>query len=181
MMSALDVENAASEKQFWQSTVLHKAESGAATVRSVTAVLDRIIPLHAASHADVNNYTVEIPMRYAECFAILTDGRRVAFRDARKFLAWSGWEAERSYLFRNKGLLVEIKTNPDLYAVRDVPGKVYDIVVRQLMPGELVTADKAEIGNNDVRKFIAPDGNQILMSGRQRRTLRDMEACWYLV
>jgi hypothetical protein len=49
------------------------------------------------------------------------------------------------------------------------------------MPGELVTADKAEIGNNDVRKFIAPDGNQILMSGRQRRTLRDMEACWYLV
>ncbi len=40
-------------------------------------ILDEVIPLDGASHTDVVNYSVEIPLRYAECFALLCDGRKV--------------------------------------------------------------------------------------------------------
>mgnify|MGYP001824429162 FL=1 len=51
--------------------------------------LDDAIPLQGASHADVCEYVVEIPMRYAECFALLNDGRKVGLKNPRQFVGWS--------------------------------------------------------------------------------------------
>ena len=42
-----------------------------------TTQLDQRLPLRNASHADVEHYGVDIPMRYSECYAKLKDGRIV--------------------------------------------------------------------------------------------------------
>ena len=54
------------------------------------AFLDQSVPLRGASHAEVTRYSVEVPMRYSECFAILTDGTKVPLANKRQFLAWAG-------------------------------------------------------------------------------------------
>ena len=63
-------------------------------------MLDELLPLRGASHRDVVRYIVEIPMRYAECFALLRDGRKVGLADKRKFVGWSDDDQSRSFLFR---------------------------------------------------------------------------------
>lgn len=102
---------------------------GAAVIRYAMDFLDRTIPLTGASHADVLKYTVEIPMRYAECFALLGDGRKVSLSDRRKFIGWTGYGENRSLLFRNNGLHIEIQTNPEDPIGRDAPGNISDLIL----------------------------------------------------
>lgn len=66
-----------------------------------TKFLDQMIPLKEASHAEVVSYGVDTPMRYTECFARLTDGRVVRFRNSRQFIGWSGMNGSRKLLFRS--------------------------------------------------------------------------------
>ena len=61
--------------------------------------LDRYVPLCGVSHADVVNYSVDIPLRYAECRAELDDGRIARLADKRQFLGWSGHEPHPALLF----------------------------------------------------------------------------------
>ena len=110
------------------------------------AVLDDLIPLCSASHADVVEYCIDIPMRYAQCFAQLTDGRKVAFRDPRKFVGWSSHDENRSLLFRSKTSTLELDI-----ASRDeatLPGRIRNIVFEFLAPRAADT----------MRKFIGVDG-----------------------
>ena len=174
-MCALSVEEVSTGKRAWEPRVVPMGNTVAASARENTDFLDRVIPLDGASHAEVEKYTVEIPMRYAICFAILTDGRKVKLRDSRKFLGWSGWGKQRSYLFRNDDQYIEVKTNLVQCLDRPVPGNVCSIVLgspvsedqsaqlffaavpqdRQLMAPTL----------NEESKFIAPDGNQLVLTG----------------
>jgi len=80
-------------------------------LENTARILDQLIPLRHASHADVVEYCVEIPMRYAECHAVLSDGSRVCFMEPRKFLGWSGHEARRSLLFRNNDITLEVEVD----------------------------------------------------------------------
>ena len=57
-----------------------------------TGFLDRMLPLNGASHAEAVDYAIVIPMRYAECVAILADGRQVRLREAQQ-LAPSTWNS----------------------------------------------------------------------------------------
>lgn len=68
------------------------------TTRSATR-LDRLLPLAGASHADVVRYAVDIPMRYAECFATLADGRTARLSDAGQLLGRTGDECDCLLLF----------------------------------------------------------------------------------
>lgn len=70
--------------------------------------LDRTIPLDGASHADVVSYTVDIPMRYAECVATLRDGRKARLKDNRQFMGFSGRDKDRSLLFKSGGRRIVI-------------------------------------------------------------------------
>jgi len=70
--------------------------------------LDEAIPLQGASHADVLEYVVEIPLRYAECLALLSDGRKVALQNPRHFVGWSTHDRDRSLLFRSRGKHYEV-------------------------------------------------------------------------
>ena len=102
---------------------------GAAVIEFAMDFLDRTIPLNGVSHADVAEYVVEIPMRYAECFAVTQDGRKVRFLDRRQFVGWSGHDPRRSLLFVNNGLHVEIDTDPDHPVGSEAPGNIRDIIL----------------------------------------------------
>ena len=125
-----------------------------------TELLDRIVPLDGASHAEVECYTVEIPMRYATCIAKLLNGRNVRFLDTRNFVGWSGWEDKCSFLFRTGGLQIEIRTDPEHRMGQNAPGNVCDVILE-------ATAKKNGRSRirrpNGIRKFIATDGSQIVL------------------
>ena len=128
-MCALSVEEISTGNRAWEPRVVPMRNTVAKNVRENTDFLDRVIPLDGASHAEVLNYTIEIPMRYANCFAILIDGRKVRLRDSGKFLGWSGWGKQRSYLFRSDDQYIEVRTNLDQSPDRPVPGNVCSIVL----------------------------------------------------
>ena len=111
------------------------------------AVLDELIPLRNASHADVLEYCVDIPIRYAECFARLADGRKVALQEPRKFVGWSGHSASRSLLFRGKSSTLELDIGDA--GNKSLPGKIRNIIFEFLAPR---SADS-------MRKFIGIDGS----------------------
>ena len=140
-----------------------------------TAYLDREIPLQGASHAEVENYTIEIPMRYAILVANLADGRKARLKDSRKFVGWSGWESRRSYLFRSDEQYIEVKTDPDHRVAIKLPGSIRNIVLGYPVTEDhsiaLHLATAGQDGQavfprlNSERRFIAPDGEQIILSG----------------
>lgn len=105
---------------------------------SMTDFLDRTIPLDGASHAEVAEYSVDIPLRYAECFARLTDGRIVRLLDSCQFIGWSGWTGPRSFLFRSGRRRIEIQMESR----------------RSADNGQRV---------NRARKFITRDGTQLVV------------------
>lgn len=107
--------------------------------REIAAYLDAKVPLTGASHADVERYFVDTPMRYTQCFAALTDGRIVKFRDARQFVGWHGDEECRSLLFSCSGRRVVINTVNGSYELED--------------PSQAT----------GVRKFIGRDGSLIFL------------------
>jgi hypothetical protein len=105
----------------------------------MAAYLDQAVPLKGASHADVVSYSFDIPMRYAECYAVLADGQKVRLKNARQFMGWSGPEGERTLLFRNNGRRI-----------------VIDARARHQ---ESVNSDR----RNGVHKFVARDGSLLFM------------------
>jgi len=114
-------------------------------------ILDSLIPLRQASHADVVEYRVEIPMRYAECYAILADGRKAKFIDPRKFLGWSSHDARRSLLFLNNDVTLEVEV--DNRATERDCGTVRSINLQAAL----------RQGANRLKKFIGIDGDLLIL------------------
>jgi len=94
------------------------------STRTDTATfLDRLLPLKDASHAEVEYYGVDVPMRYSECFARLVDGRVVRLRDGRQFLGWTGMNGGRRLLFGNGEARIELRTRSEQgTVVRELEG-----------------------------------------------------------
>lgn len=68
--------------------------------RNLTAqYLDELIPLQGASHTEVVDYRVSIPMRYAELRARLANGKTTRLANAKQFLGWLGYGADPTLLF----------------------------------------------------------------------------------
>lgn len=119
-----------------------------------TALLDDFIPLRDASHADVVEYCVEIPTRYAQCVALLTDGRKVTLAQPHKFIGWSSHSASRSLLFRNSEATLEIGVTDSQYIEKQpaaLPGKIRSIIFDVVAPRCAST----------MKKFIGTDGGLI--------------------
>lgn len=115
------------------------------------SLLDDLIPLKGASHTDVVEYSVEVPFRYAECFALLEDGRKVGLIEPRRFVGWSSYEPSRTLLFNVKGAHLELDIEDQLAGM--APGKVHNITLEAMA---LRAADR-------VKKFIGIDGHQVLL------------------
>ena len=119
--------------------------------KRMIGVLDDAIPLQGASHADVVEYLVEIPMRYAECFALLSDGRKVALQEPRRFVGWSRHDRNRSLLFRSNGKHYEVAVEARLYG--HAPGCIREVFLEA----------KSERRSSLARKFIGVDGDLVIL------------------
>ena len=128
------------------------------------AYLDQVIPLKGASHADVVSYSVEVPMRYAECFATLRDGRKVRLAERRRFVGWSGDADKRALLFRKNLLHIELQTEKGLNGSARGPGGISDIVFESAVR-TIRTADQPQ--QDAERKFIGVDGSLVCLPGRR--------------
>ena len=114
-------------------------------------LLDDLIPLRDASHTDVVEYSVEVPFRYAECYALLQDGRKVSLLEPRKFVGWSSHDPNRTLLFRVNGAHLELDVADELAG--QAPGKIHSISLEAM----------ALRCANTVRKFIGIDGDLMLL------------------
>ena len=114
-------------------------------------LLDDLIPLRDASHVDVVEYSVEVPFCYAECNALLQDGRKVGLVEPRKFIGWSSHNPSRTLLFRVNGAHLELDVKDELAG--HAPGKIHNITLEAMA---LRCADT-------MRKFIGIDGDLVLL------------------
>ena len=130
---------------------LRDATGDAGLLENTARILDNLIPLRHASHADVVEYRVEIPMRYAECCAILADGRKAKFVEPRKFLGWSGHETRRSLLFRNHDVTLEVEVDDE--APQRARSTVRSINLQAAIRNSA----------NRVKKFIGIDGELLIL------------------
>ena len=73
--------------------------------------LDKLIPLDEGSFANVVDLGIDIPMRYAECYLVLDDGRRVRLKDRHQLLGWSGGPQRRSFYFQADTTILCVRTN----------------------------------------------------------------------
>ena len=126
-------------------------QGNAGLLENTAKILDTLIPLKDASHADVLQYRVEIPMRYAECYAVMADGSKVRFANPRKFLGWSSRDARRSLLFRNNDITLEVEI--DNRAAEKANSTVRSINLQAAM----------RQGANRIKKFIGIDGDQLIL------------------
>jgi hypothetical protein len=110
-------------------------------------LLDNALPLRGASHADVAEYRIETPIRYAECVAILTDGRRARLLKAHQFVGWTSHAPSRSLLFRNGEKHVELVIDARLQG--EAPGGIRDVLLEP----------PAKSLSSVVRKFIGINGD----------------------
>ena len=110
-----------------------------------------LIPLNGASHADVVEYSVEIPMRYAECVVLLKDGRKVGLKDPRRFAGWSSHNPRRSLLFHYGDSHLEIEVGGR--QTSQAPGNIRHVALLQAAKRQLTA----------VRKFIGVDGALVLL------------------
>lgn len=129
----------------------HDVLGGVSLLENSARILDSLVPLRNASHADAVEYRVEIPMRYAECMAILADGRKAKFVEPRNFLGWSSHDARRSLLFRHNDIALEVEI--DNLAAERACGIVRSINLQAALRS---TA-------NRIKKFIGVDGNLLTM------------------
>ena len=113
--------------------------------------LDDAIPLQGASHADVVEYLVEIPMRYAECLAVLRDGRKVGLQKPRQFKGWSNHSFNRSLLFRSNGKHFEVAVEEQLRG--KAPGCIREVYLEA----------RSERRSSLARKFIGVDGDLVIL------------------
>ncbi len=115
------------------------------------SLLDELIPLQDARHSDVVEYSVEVPFRYAECFAMLSDGRKARFLNSRCFVGWSSYAPSRTLLFKVNGAHLELDVEEQLAG--QAPGQIHNITLEAMA---LRCADK-------VKKFIGIDGDLVLI------------------
>ena len=122
------------------------------------AFLDRSVPLDGASHANVVDYEVVVPMRYAECIATLEDGTRVRFRNPRQFVGWSGPADQRRYLFRDGDRGIEIRTNT---ARRRHIREILEAARLKVIGSADAIAELRPSSCTSSRKVVARDGSLI--------------------
>lgn len=126
-------------------------QGNAELLENTANILDNLIPLRGASHADVVAYRIDIPVRYAECYAVLADGSKARFANPRKFLGWSSREARRSLLFRNNDITLEVEI--DNQATEKKRSTVRSINLQAAV----------REGANRIKKFIGIDGDLLIL------------------
>jgi hypothetical protein len=150
-MQQTTLETTETQKGILANELCHEPQGDAGLLQNTARILDDLIPLRGASHADVVEYLVEIPMRYAECCALLKDGRKVRLVDSRKFLGWSSHDSRRSLLFHNNDVTLEVEVDNE--AAQKSKSTVRSINLQAAIRN----------GASRVKKFIGIDGGLLIL------------------
>jgi len=150
-MQQTALETTETQQGILATELCRKPQGDAELLENTARILDTLIPLRDASHADVVEYRVEIPMRYAECHAVLKDGTRARFAEPRKFLGWSSHDVRRSLLFRNNDITLEVEV--DNQATERQCSTVRSINLQAAV----------RKGANRIKKFIGIDGDLLIL------------------
>ncbi len=129
--------------------------------------LDRLIPLTKGSHTDVTGLSVDIPLRYAECFVTLTDGRTARLKNRAQFLGWTFAEKRNALYFRCGREVIRIETDRKRHnQVRQIDAWPEYAACRALSASDPRVARLGE----GVHKIVAPDGNLLFIAPEQEAT-----------
>jgi hypothetical protein len=150
-MQQTTLETTETQKGIFANDFCHEPQGDAGLLQNTARILDDLIPLRGATHADVVEYLVEIPMRYAECFALLSDGRKVRLVDSRKFLGWSSHDSRRSLLFHNNDITLEVEVDNE--AAQKDKSTVRSINLQAAIRN----------GASRIKKFIGIDGGLLIL------------------
>ena len=150
-MPQTTLETTETQKGIFANEFCRQPQGDAGLLQNTARILDELIPLRGASHADVVEYLVEIPMRYAECHALLADGRKVRLVDSRKFLGWSSHDSRRSLLFHNNDITLEVEVDNE--AAQKDKSTVRSINLQAAIRN----------GASRVKKFIGIDGGLLIL------------------
>ena len=102
---------------------------GAAVIRYATAFLDRTIPLRGVSHADVNTYGLDRSDHRNAFVASLANGETAQLDDETQFVGFAQSGSSTAYLFRNHGLHIEIRVDPEHPVGHDATANVADVIL----------------------------------------------------
>ena len=150
-MQHTTLETTETQKGVLANELCREPQGNAELLENTANILDNLIPLRGASHADVVAYRIDIPVRYAECYAVLADGRKVRFTSPRKFLGWSSRDVRRSLLFRNNNITLEVEV--DNRAAEKERSTVRSISLQAAV----------RQGANRLKKFIGIDGDLLIL------------------
>lgn len=81
--------------------------------KSLALQLDNLVPLSGASHCEVVDYKVRVPMRYAEVEARLASGKTTRLANAKQFLGWTGYGSNPTLLFGCGDRNIVLETGTD--------------------------------------------------------------------
>ncbi|WP_304169968.1 malate synthase G [Phenylobacterium aquaticum] len=99
---------------------------GGKVIAYARALLDRVAPLAAASHADAAAYSAVAGGLVVK----LKDGRETTLAEASQFIGWRGAaETPEGVLLRHNGLHLEILIDPSSNIGKDDPAGVADVLV----------------------------------------------------
>ncbi len=102
---------------------------GAAVIEYAAEFLDLAVPLADGSHAEVTEYRLEQDETGAELVACLEDGSITELENPAQWRGFSGTQPAWSLLFRNNGLHLEIRIDPEHPIGRDARANVADVVL----------------------------------------------------
>lgn len=135
-------------------------------MRQFRDALDGLVPLAEGSFANAVDLGIDVPMRYAECFIVLDDGRRVRLRDRHQLLGWSGSKRRRSYYFRNDTTIICVRTN----AAYRIPVRMVELWDDRETTAALSPRDArvAKLGT-PAHKITTVDGSLLFVAASSRK------------
>jgi malate synthase len=176
---------------------------GAAVIAYAQDFLDRVIPLHGASHSEVTSYELT-----DDGFAAVVGGKRATLEDPDAYLGHAENGSASSYLFVHNGLHIELQTNPDHPIGRDAAAQVADVVLESAITtiqdcedsvAAVDAEDKANVYRNWLglmtgtleaafdkggksltrslnadRHYVGSDGEPLVLSGRSLLLVRNV-------
>ncbi len=102
---------------------------GAAVIKYAAAFLDHVLPLTSGKHSDVTAYAIEHLAGRAQCSIELANGEVTCLADEDKFVGYREAGTTLCMLFRNNGLHIELRIDPEHRIGRDAAGHVCDVVL----------------------------------------------------
>jgi len=102
---------------------------GAAVICYATEFLDRTLPLDEISHGDVNTYGLDHTDDGVRFVASQANGNTHGLKNPEQFVAFSEQNKTCAYLFRNHGLHMEIRIDPEHVIGKDATANVADVIL----------------------------------------------------